>query len=323
MKDNPLYFSWSINWRWVIMLSVAVMPGVLTSLITGKLMWLVASFLAVCGVIPYSASHNSRILTLFNSILICIVAYILHWLLSINWQYFLMATVCLAFATGILDNGHANFRVLSSWIIIGCVYGSIKLGEYPLSTGDFVCIIGLACIGAVMVMVLPLTHPSVDVRLTLVPLKDKQFLFNFKYIIPSLLAILAWHYFRLEEPEWIIWSALSVTYPEISDVILKFKQRAIAGSAGVACGLIAGLIIPHSLVVTYLCFIFICLSLKMFNDYFPGYLLRSFLAVLYAANHGSWQIAVSRISDVIIGGIIGVVSAYLFHFIYCKYILES
>lgn len=227
------------------MLAVAILPGVAVSLVSGHLLWLVASFLAVCGVIPYTASHSNRLFTLLNSVLVCVIAYGLYLALNLGWGYFLAGVVLLSLIAGIIDNGNKEFRVLSSWIIIGCVYGAIKLGEYPLSLIDLIKIIILAALGAILVLCLPLKHPPTSARLRLILYHHPQFLFNFKYILPTVLATLVWHYFNLEAPEWIIWSALSVTYPQIDEVILKFKQRVIAGAIGVTSGVILGIIIPE------------------------------------------------------------------------------
>ncbi len=117
-------------------------------------------------------------------------------------------------------------------------------------------------------------------------------------------------------PEWVIWSSLSVVYPELDAVLLKFKHRAMAGGIGVCAGLGIGLVLPHSILVPYFFFILICLSLKMFRDYFVAYLLRSGCVVIYAVNQGSMQIAFDRILNVVLGGMIGLVSTYALIYLY-------
>lgn len=317
MQNSVFNFGWKINYRWFLMMLTAVIPGIIVSIASGQLMWLTASFLAVCGVIPYTASHNSPKFVLLNSLLVCLVAYFLHLILLSGWIWFLFATLILALIAGVIDNMDSELRVLSSWVIIGCVYGAVKLGEYPLSFNQVLEIMLLATASAGLVLLLPLKHPVTKVSLQFIPPNNPNFIFNFKYVIPTLLAVIAWQIFHLHEPEWVIWSALSVTYPEFESALLKFRQRAIAGLIGVSCGLIVGSILPISLWITYSCFILVCLSLKMFKDYFPGYLLRSFCAVVYAANH-SFEVALYRIGDVIIGGLIGIISAYFLIEIWLK-----
>jgi uncharacterized membrane protein YccC len=151
---------------------------------------------------------------------------------------------------------------------------------------------------------------------------DPGFVFNFKYILPVTIAVLIWHIFDLQEPQWIFWSSLSVVYPELDDTILKLKQRSFGVLLGAGGGLIIGLILPNSIIVTYVCFIMIMLSLKMFQDYFPGFLFRCFFVVLYAGNLSS-EIALIRLSNVVIGGLIGALCTLLLIKIYSPQILDK
>ncbi len=317
MHNSVFNFGLKINYRWFLMMLTAIIPGTVVSIASGQLMWLTASFLAICGIIPYTASHNSPKFVLLNALAVCFIAYLLHLILISSWIWFLLAIVTLAVIAGIIDNIDKELRVLSNWIVIGCMYGAVKLGRYPLTFNQVVEIMLLASVSAALVLLLPLKHPVTNITLRFIPPTDSRFIFNFKYLLPTLLTAMIWRIFHLHEPEWVIWSALSVTYPEFESAILKFKQRTIAGFIGVTCGLVVGSLLPVSLWITYGCFIVVCISLKMFKDYFPGYLLRSFCVVVYAANH-SFEVALYRIGDVVIGGIIGILSAYILIKIWLK-----
>jgi Fusaric acid resistance protein-like len=295
---------------------MAIFPGIVASIVTENLVWLLASFLAVCSIIPYVCSHGIKWVTLLNGLLICAVAYALHLMLLEHWDYFLMSITIIAIFMGFMDNAHPELRSLSSWIIIACVYGAVKLGDSSVTKMTLWAMTALVVAGVMMVLMLPLKDKAVLPHIKFVPIKDELFLFNFKYMLPTVISISVCHYLKLSEPEWVIWSSLSVVYPELDAVLLKFRRRALAAGIGVCSGLAIGLVLPHSVLIPYFCFIFICLSLQMFRDYFLAYLLRSSCVVIYAVNQGSMQIALDRILNVVLGGMIGLVSTYALIYLY-------
>ncbi len=310
------HFSGSIKWRWIPIISVAILPGIIMSAATGNLVWLLASFLAVSSIIPYVSSHGNKWFTLLNGLLICGIAYALHLMLLEQWYYFLISITMIAIFMGFMDNAHQELRSLSSWIIIACVYGAVKLGDSSVTVMTLLTMTALATGGVLMVLMIPLKDKTAGINIKFVPIKHERFLFNFKYMLPTLISISACHYLKLSEPEWVIWSSLSVVYPELDAVLLKLRRRIMAGGIGVCAGLAIGLFLPHSILVPYFCFILICLSLQMFRDYFLAYLLRSGCVVIYAVNQGSMQIAFDRILDVVLGGMIGLVSTYALIYLY-------
>lgn len=310
------YFHGAVLWRWVPIISAAILPSIAVSMLTGNLIWLLASFFAVCSIIPYISSHGIKWFTLLNGLLICGIAYILHLMLLEHWYYFLISITILAVFMGFIDNAHAELRNLSSWIIIACVYGAVKLSDASITVMTLWAMTGLVASGVIMVLMLPLKDRATLSHIKFVPIKHEQFLFNFKYMLPTLISISVCHYLKLSEPEWVIWSSLSVVYPELEAVLLKFKRRATAGGIGVFSGLAIGLVLPHSILVPYFCFIVICLSLKVFRDYFIAYLVRSGCVVIYAINQGSIQIAFDRILNVVLGGLIGLLSTYALIYLY-------
>jgi hypothetical protein len=310
------HFRGSIKWHWIPIIAAAILPGIAVSALTGNLVWLLASFFAVCSVIPYVSSHGLKWFTLLNGLLICGVAYILHLMLLEQWYCFLISVTILAIFMGFIDNAHKELSSLSRWIIIACVYGAFKLGDSSITETTLLVMTFLTAAGVVMALMLPLKNKIEMVTIKFIPMKHEMFLFNFKYMLPTLVSISVCHYLKLSEPEWVIWSSLSVVYPELDAVLLKLRRRVMAGGMGVCGGLAIGLVLPHSILVPYFCFIMICLSLMIFRDYFLAFLLRSGCVVIYAVNQGSMQIAFDRILNVVLGGIIGVVSTYALIYLY-------
>ncbi len=307
MLNNLVRFNWQIDQSWIKILLCAILPGVMVSIYTGQMFWTVGAFLAACSIIPYMTSYSARWIALLNLLLICALAYVIKYLLILSiWPLTLGFIIILAGVAGILDNIHPQLRSLSSWLIIGTIYGGVRLSEYPLSLSDLLGIIILAFCGIVLAISLFKSKVK-QVNIKLVDYRNPDFMFNFKYVLPIALSGLIWYTYKIKEPEWLLWSSLSVVNTELTLLFEKFRHRIIGATIGVGLGLIVGLLLPHSQWVAYICFIMIILSLRGFKDYFTGYFVRSFFVILYAGNH-SLEISLLRSSNVIIGGIIGVLA---------------
>jgi len=304
-----LQFSWHLNFTRIKMLLIAIFPGLFVSICTGNLLWLTASFLTVCSILPYTSSHNSRMLVFIHAFLIAAVIYLVVFALRVNHYYLLLILPALAIVAGSIDNIHENLRSFSSWLIIGGVYGGVELSENTFSLNELIYLMLLTLI-SLSVVVFLFSKRVNPIRFRPVMPSNPQFIFNFKYVMPVIIITLIWVCFNLHEPQWAFWSSLSVVYPDMQDALVKLKQRAYGVLLGAGLGLLIGLLLPHSIIITYLCFVMIMLSLRMFQDYFPGFILRCFFAVLYAGNL-STRVAFVRMSDVILGGIIGITCTFL------------
>jgi uncharacterized membrane protein YccC len=309
-----LQFSWRLNYSWIKMLLIAIMPGVLISILREEPLWLTSSFIAVCSILPYTMCHNSRFLALANTLLICALIYLVIIAFKANWLYLLVVLLVLALIAGVVDNMHKDFSHFTKWLIIGTVYGGERLINYQLSLEHvwYLLILTLFSVGLV---VFTYTKEMNPVPFKWIHSSDKRFIFNFKYLFPVLISVLILHYFKLKEPQWMFWSSLSVVFPDFEDVKLRVKQRFYGVSIGALTGLLIGFLLPYSQIITYGCFIMIMISFRMFKDYFPGFLFRCFFVVLYAGNQ-SVEIALFRLSNVFIGGIIGLICSLILMRIY-------
>lgn len=295
-----------LNGAWIKMISLAIMPGVIISIFTGDFLWLIPSFLATCSLLPYTKSHNSSTLALANALLIFALIYLVT--LSNNWIYLLVLYSVLALIAGTIDNINSDLRAFTAWLMIGTIYGGEHLLHYHLTNEQIIFILALTLFSIELATVF---HPrkSTPIKFEWIPLSNKKFIFNFKYLTPMVITLIICHYFNVHEPRWMLWSSLSVVYPELESAILKMKNRFIGVLIGASSGLVVGLLLPNSSIVTYVCFIMTMLSFRMFDDYFIGFLMRCFFVVLYAGND-STSIALIRLSNVIIGGLIGMICTY-------------
>jgi hypothetical protein len=292
-----------------MILFIAIMPGVIFSIFSGQLFWLTSSFLAVCSILPYLISSKKRLFSLTNAIIIFSLIYLVIISLGAGWIYLLILLSVLSLIAGFLDNMDEELHGYTTWLTIGTVYGGEKLAHYHLNLEQWIFMILLTLLGigcAIFFYSDKIISKSFDSKIA----STKKFIFNFRYLFPVVISVLVCHYFNIREPQWMLWSSLSVVYPNFESVLLKMKHRLLGVSIGVSCGLLIGMLLPSSEIVTYICFVMIMLSFGMFEDYAPCFLTRCFFIVLYAGND-SPEIALTRLSNVIIGGIIGIVCTFL------------
>ncbi len=317
---KALKFSWELQPEWIARLFLAILPGVFTSVLSNQHFWLAASFLATCGILPYSVSHANRNLAILNVLIICLLAFMVKILLGYNWVYLLIYLVIVSLIAGIADNYDKSLRSISSWLLIGTVYGGIKLNEFQLNSFRFIIIILLTVLGIALASLIPAKKP-IDFKWKYISRQSPEYVLNYKYVLPTISSILIWHFFHLNELEWIFWSSLSVVSPELDSAFTKLQQRLWGVVIGVGLGFTLGQALPtQNIVILYFCFIIIILSLRMFKDYFPGFILRCFVIVIYAGNHFN-EIAFARLTNVILGGIVGIVMTIVIVKIY-NYRLE-
>ena len=307
MSKNPFQFSLEIRPRWMMITGLAIAPGFIMSLLTLNPMWLVSSFLSAAGVLPYSSSHSSRKFALLNIVIICSMAYIIKGLfLNHHWIMLLTILVVMALIMGFVDNEDPHYRSLSTWLIIGSVYGGAKLNEVVFSYPQLMIVIALAVLGVVLVLIFirPDVYPK---KPTFISYHHPSFIFNFKYVLPVIITTSLWYAYNIQDPEWFIWSSLTVVFTQFDTMFLKYQHRIIGVSFGVLAGILVSMLLPHSLVITYICFIGTMFSLRSLKDYLPAHVMRCFIVVVFAGNveHQSVEAAIWRFSNVIIGGTIG------------------
>lgn len=290
---------------WILQLLLATLPGFIIAILTREALWLDASFLAACTLLSYSAIHSQRALALVNLLIIFILASSLAATLKWGWVYSIPLLISLAVFTGWLDNLHKNLRTLSSWLFIGCIYGGIKFSEIKPDSLELTLIFLIALVGVLLAIFL-INKPFAVFSLDFSAWHSTGLVLNFKYLMPVISGLLFWHWFHIREPQWILWSSLSVVYPELETSTRKFKQRLSGVILGASLGVAVIQIIPAwNPLASYCCFVLIILSLRMFKDYFPGFILRCFLIVLYAGSQGA-ETALVRSSNVLIGGLTGI-----------------
>ena len=121
----------------------------------------------------------------------------------------------------------------------------------------------------------------------------------------------------LAQGQWVIWSAASVVVGDLSASTGKLKQRAIGALLGVPLGLLVGAALPESRIGYSFAVLGATLTLISFSRYTLGFGSRCFfIAVAAAFTGGASGIAEERVTNVIIGGVFGLVAVALMELVW-------
>ena len=114
--------------------------------------------------------------------------------------------------------------------------------------------------------------------------------------------------------EWIIWSTAAVITADIGSSKKKMQDRLIGLVIGVPLGFFVGQFLPKTTITYSLAVLALMLTLVAFNKYRVAFGSRCFFVALasYIAT-ATPKIALERIENVILGGIIGLASLYITH----------
>ena len=122
-------------------------------------------------------------------------------------------------------------------------------------------------------------------------------------------------YFQISEGEWVIWSTAAVITNDLNRSRKKAGERLIGLFIGIPLGLLVGPFLGKDIVFYSLATFGVMLTLVAFKQYWMAFSSRCFLITLasYIASPTS-QIALERLENVILGGIIGMATLYIAHF---------
>lgn len=119
-------------------------------------------------------------------------------------------------------------------------------------------------------------------------------------------------FLHISRGEWVIWSVASVITIEFSSSKKKFNQRISGVLIGAPLGFFAAQFAPKIELMYVLAAVGIMLTLVAFKSYRMGFASRCFLVAFAAYIASSTPaIAVERIGNVLLGGLIGIIAIYV------------
>ncbi len=121
-------------------------------------------------------------------------------------------------------------------------------------------------------------------------------------------------FFHIQKGEWMIWSAASVITLDLQSAKIKLQQRGFGILVGIPLGLAIAYFLPKTPLMYSLAMIGVMLSLLAFQSYKTAFTVRCTLiaAAAYLATASS-KIALERIENVLLGGLIGLVCLHFFN----------
>ena len=295
----------SINKRGALEIIISVLPGIVFAWLTGRDYYLIASFFAVCALIPYNKSYFNRYYPFIHLVLIFGIGELMANALQSGeyWRYF-MIMGAVGLLSGYLEFNNPSLRKAASWIMIGVIYSSFKFPHIPASqytAANLISILLLAAVSLALALLVnkpKLSHISYKFKFS-----SRDCLLYFRIVFPVLIAFVVWRIFDIQEAEWLLWSSISVANIELEAAKTKAKHRLLGGAAGIIVGFAVALILPVSQLLNYLLFTCMMLTFRVFDKYYIAFTTRCFFIVLYANNH--FMIGCTRITNVLIGAVIG------------------
>jgi uncharacterized membrane protein YccC len=119
---------------------------------------------------------------------------------------------------------------------------------------------------------------------------------------------------HLGNGQWTIWSAASVVTGNYGTARIKLGNRAAGALIGVPAGIGIGELLPHGVFAFDFVVLTSFLTIVAFRSYVLGFGMRCMLvasAIMIAGQTAA--VAAERVSNVILGGLIGLLCVLVFH----------
>ncbi|WP_133127512.1 FUSC family protein [Legionella nagasakiensis] len=296
----------AINKEPTLQIMLALLPGVIASILLHNHHYLLASFYAVCAIIPFGIAHTSKPITYAFSMVLMLCsliacALINHWFLL----FLFLAGPTTLFS--IYEKEDKSLKTMTSWWIIGVVYGGFHIHQTTeLLWPEYVLIFLLTLLGCFIALY---SKKSMTWERPAFTIHKKYLRYYIKYATALFITITILASLHLEEGEWLIWSCFSVLSLDFSKAKTKYQQRLVGVAFGVGLGLLMTKIMPPLPWLEYVYIVCILLSLRLFHSYLYSFATRCFFVVLYAGSNYQ-EIGHARLTDIALGGAIGILISY-------------
>ncbi len=286
-------------------------------------------FLALCLLIPAYKLGLPPLATLLHALATLLACGMLY-AAAASPVVFVAATAATAIGTIFLTRFGARLRTLGSFFFIPALYLACEFREAPDGGAELLDLVLLsplalaATIGAEQLRRrlsgrTPATPPPVSALRRAVTggagfgeAEARWVTHALAVFLGVAVAATLAEVFDMADRQWVIWSAVSVVTGDQHEAWGKLKVRGIGVAVGAPLGLLVGLALPQTALVYGLAVAAILMTLIAVPRYPLAFTLRSFFIGLAAvAAGGTAAIAESRVENVILGGIIGVLALLL------------
>jgi hypothetical protein len=308
--------------------TAVVAPFTLYAAITGDHIGLQLAFLAVCLLIPAYKLVLPPVATLLHT-LATVGTCALLFAAAAQPAVFVVVTAATAITTIWVTRYGVLLRTLGTFFFIPALYLACELRELPDGAHELGHLVLLSPFawGAVVAVELarrwltgvrPAANTDRVLRRSLLhgveigEAESRWVTHAVAVFVAVLVTTAVVEFFGMDQRQWVIWSSVSVITGDRREALGKFGVRTTGVVVGAPAGLFVGWLLPQTQLVYSLALIALLVTLIAIPRYPLAFTLRSFFTGLAAmAAGGAAVIAESRVENVILGGIIGILSLLL------------
>ncbi|KJG04255.1 hypothetical protein UB33_20065 [Photobacterium angustum] len=313
----------------LVCMTVAIFPCFIVACITGDHRYLQLGLVSgALFCVQNSLGLSGLLETCLHWLAIILGFTVLYWVQSSPLLFALfsalLGAICASFSYW-----DKNLKSLGNWILIPALYLSCELYDrvnphaFTLAYIKLLEQLPVTLIGPILVLVcLNMAKIPKDRTYALIGRDHPYIVKKQPAVIYSVLSIffaifmtaVFVKYFAIKQGQWVIWSSVSVITGELSSMHKKFKHRGRGAVLGLSLG--GGVVYLSSFIgsVTLLnSFAAFLIPLTLVIKPYPvAFTLRCMLIAIAAGSMiHTESIAMVRMFDVVLGGVIGVISVYV------------
>lgn len=296
-----------INKDETVLIGLALLPGVLISIVLNNPIYLIIPFYSVCSIMPFAVSHCDKYLSYCYAVVIMLYSLLVYTAIGHWLPFFCLLAIPMTLFSIYERQNHA-LKTMSNWWLIGVVYAAFKIQHTPHLTLFMCFIIFFATLMSCAIALSTRQHSAHT--FPAFKYEQQHLRYYIKYPLALLITVTVLALINADEGEWLIWSCFSVLSLNFAKARGKYKQRLVGVALGVSIGLVLVRIIPDYPLLDYIYIICILLSLRLFQSYLLSFTVRCFFIVLYAGSNFQ-HIGYARLTDIALGGTIGIVLSYI------------
>ena len=305
------------NYSSIIKMLIAVLSAAMLSYLLSQPIYLLCGLYAAAVIIPF-CDHASKRIAFVMLIFLFMITFVLVKLLMHSDFYFISVVSIIAIIIGIIETYNPSFKSMGAYLFIGIIYTAFETRAY----GDLITIaiiaklFGISLLSVLIVFIMSLTTKATkSYQNFTLQLQSQHCIHYCVYFLPLLISMLVWHFSQLAEPQWLLWSSLSVASLSFKKARDKIQKRITGACIGLSLGIIVTLLFNlNSPLIFNLSFVAIIFSLRGINNYTASFATRCFFIVTFAGAHYLYTSS-DRIIDVFIGGLIGLISSAVLSYI--------
>jgi hypothetical protein len=323
MRSPSGVFHKEIN-GWVLLQALLVLaPLVLLAVWSGNPVWLRASIVTISAYIGFERSGLTPLGVVVHGFAILAAFALLLLALQIPPVFVCGCAVLAGSAIALTARG-AKLRSLGNFTFIPAVYLACEIGEStPAQELSRQCLefLPFAAVAIIPALILSIVRQARSTGSFFLLMRQtdlgkpqlwREPVLAVTFAVALAAALVEWRH--VGNGQWTIWSAASVVTGNSGTARVKLGNRAIGALIGVPAGIGIGQLLPHGVFAFDFVVLVSFLTIVAFRSYVFGFGMRCMLVAIAIMIAGETAaVAAERVSNVILGGVIGLVCVMVFH----------